>query len=74
MPGITRTTSIEDLVALFPEAVRVLVRHNLPCLVCGEPVWGTFEEVARGSGKDEAEIDALVLELNALRAQRRSTP
>ena len=72
---ITRTTTIEDLIAASPGSVRLFVRHGLPCLTCGEPVWGTVEEVVRVSGKKEPEIDALVEELNGLRTvEMRSSP
>ncbi len=64
MSGISRRISIEDLVATYPGAVTLLVRHGLPCLVCGEPVWGTFEEVARNNGKTDEEIEQLVAEMN----------
>jgi hypothetical protein len=37
-----------------------MLKQGLPCYVCGEPTWGTLEEVARRSGKSESEIDALV--------------
>jgi hypothetical protein len=40
-----------------------MIGKGLPCFVCGEPTWGTFEEMARRSGKSESEIDALVEEL-----------
>lgn len=42
-----------------------MVNHRLPCLVCGEPVWGTVEDVARERGLTEAEIDRLVFTMNA---------
>ncbi len=62
---ILRTTAIEDLVRDHPSSVRFMIGKGLPCMTCGEPVWGTFEEVARRSGKTNQEIDLLVDELNA---------
>ena len=45
-----------------------MIEKGLPCISCGEPVWGTFEDVARRSGKTEPEIDELIDELK-LRVQ-----
>lgn len=56
--------SIEELVSSFPGAVRFFVEHRLPCLVCGEPVWGTVEEVALERGYSPEQIDRLVDEMN----------
>ena len=44
---ISKTTTVEDLVDAYPGAVSLMIRHNLPCFVCGEPVWGTIDELAR---------------------------
>lgn len=63
---ISRTISIEDLLSIYPETVGFLINKNIPCLVCGEPLWGTLEEVARDNGLNDPEIDMLVDELNRL--------
>lgn len=65
---IVRATTVEDLVTEVPGSVRFLIQRGLPCLVCGEPAWGTFEEFARKQGKTEEEIDILVGEMNSLHA------
>ena len=61
---IERTTDIEDLVRDYPGAVSFMISHGLPCLVCGEPVWGTLEDIARDSGLSSGEIDQLVIKSN----------
>lgn len=63
---IGRSRAVEDLIQEVPGAVQFMVSRGLPCFVCGEPTWGTFEEMARRSGKPEAEIDLLVAELQVL--------
>jgi hypothetical protein len=63
---IQRTEVIEDLIRSHPQSVAFMLKKGLPCFVCGEPTWGTFEEVARRSGKSDAEIDALLEELASL--------
>ena len=65
MTQIERTTSIEDLVRDYPGSVSFMISRSLPCLVCGEPVWGSIEEIARESGLSEVEIDQLVVRMNA---------
>jgi iron-sulfur cluster repair protein YtfE (RIC family) len=60
---ITRSTTIEDLVAV-PGAVRYLRQHGIRCLACGEPVWGTLEEAAKEKGMGEDDIDRFVADLN----------
>lgn len=57
-------TTLEDLVVIFPGAVSILLQRNLPCLVCGEPIWGTLGELARSHGWDDGAIAALVEDLN----------
>jgi hypothetical protein len=69
---VTRDTAVEDLLASVPDVVRYLIERGLPCLVCGEPAWGTFEELAHRSGKSGAEIDLMLEEMNLL--ARREQP
>ena len=64
MNPITPTISIEELLDRFPGSVKVLIDKGLPCLVCGEPSWGTLEELAREKGWDDQAITALVEEMN----------
>ena len=62
--SISKTTTVEDLIDLYPGAVPLMIRHNLPCLVCGEPVWGTIEDLAHEKGYSLEEIEALIDEMN----------
>jgi hybrid cluster-associated redox disulfide protein len=45
-------TPIEEIVARYPELVSVLMDYGIVCVVCGEPIWGTLEEVATSRGVD----------------------
>ena len=65
-PRIERTISIEDLVRDYPATVRHLIHTGLPCLVCGEPTWGTLEHLALDKGFTDERIDTLVDQLNTL--------
>jgi hypothetical protein len=62
---IARTTRIEDLLAEHPEVVGVFVHRGIPCLVCGEPVWGTVEETALNAGVSADAVDGLIADLNS---------
>jgi hypothetical protein len=64
MTRIERTTNIENLITEHPGTVRLMISHNVPCLVCGEPVWSTVEQSARDAGKTEEEIEVTIEELN----------
>ncbi len=60
MSKINRQSKVEDLVEAHPLVVRFLINQGLPCVVCGEPFWGSLEELAVGKGWDDAAIDQLV--------------
>jgi len=62
---IHRNTLIEELVKV-PGAVSYLMKHNIKCLACGEPIWGTLEKAAKQKGHTDADIDRFVEELNEL--------
>lgn len=57
---------VEDLIASHPALVGFLVHKGLPCLVCGEPFWGTLAELARGKGWTDDQIERLVQEFNEI--------
>lgn len=63
---ITKYTTIEEIVSENPKAVTFLSEKGIRCIVCGEPVWGSLEDIAKEKGWDELNINILVDELNAL--------
>ena len=70
MDRIDRRVLIEDLLEHVPGVVSYLIDKGLPCLVCGEPSWGTLEEMAKEEGRSEEEIDRLVDDMNAVLLKR----
>jgi hypothetical protein len=62
----TRETPIEELIEACPAAVGFLVSRGVPCVVCGEPFWGTIAELACGRGFSDEQIEDLVQELTRL--------
>ena len=61
---IDKDILIEDLVREVPAAVTYLMKKNIKCLACGEPIWGTLEEAAKKKGFSDEEIEVFVKELN----------
>lgn len=64
MSQISPDISIEDLLERYPGSVKFLIDKGLPCLVCGEPSWGTLKELAREKGLDDNALARLVEDMN----------
>ena len=62
--GITKTTLIEEIVQEHPQLIRPLREHGIVCIRCGEPIWGTLEQVAEEKGIPH--IDDIVDAMNAI--------
>lgn len=62
MSVLRKDMFIEDLVREYPEAVRPLAEAGLVCVACGEPLWGTLEELAREKGFQD--LDNLLSKIN----------
>lgn len=69
MRTIDRAISIEDLLREYPASVKFLIEKGLPCLVCGEPSWGTLEELALSKGWRHDQIERLIDEMNRVLRQ-----
>ena len=41
---ITKNMDMEEVVEAYPETIKPMQEMGVQCIVCGEPVWGTFEE------------------------------
>ncbi|MCX7880752.1 MAG: DUF1858 domain-containing protein [Ignavibacteria bacterium] len=63
---ITKAITIEELVSLLPESVSYLINKGIRPLICGEPIWGSLEEVVLAKGYSESELAQMVSELNNL--------
>jgi hypothetical protein len=61
MDRITAQTQIDDLLAKYPSLSKKFIELGLPCLVCGEPFWGTIEEMAQ---QHNVEVPKVVNVLN----------
>ena len=53
---ISKEMWIEDLLDKYPEAQRFLSKQKIVCIACGEPVWGSLEEVIKRAGRDTDEV------------------
>lgn len=63
---ITKDIQIEDLVEQVPESVAFLRQKGIVCVVCGEPVWGTLNEIAKQKKITDEDIEQIVNELNLM--------
>ncbi|MDX9770971.1 MAG: hypothetical protein RBT19_11455 [Tenuifilaceae bacterium] len=64
---ITKDILVEDLVEELPDSVLFLRERGLVCILCGEPVWGTLNELAKSKNFTDDQIDEIVVQLNRLR-------
>ena len=64
MLPITKDTPIEDLIEQLPLSVSYLREKGIVCIVCGEPVWGTVNEIAKQKNFSNEDIEQIVNELN----------
>ena len=62
-PRLSAEILVEDLVAAYPKLIGPLLRRGVVCMVCGEPYWGTLEELARSKGIED--IEGLLHDLEA---------
>jgi len=61
---ISRKSDIEDIVSDYPELIRPLKEYGIACIVCGEPVWGTLDDLAKS--KNISNIDKIIDEMNTI--------
>ncbi|MFH1120943.1 MAG: DUF1858 domain-containing protein [Bacteroidota bacterium] len=64
-PEIISGMQVAELVHFYPESVSFLASRNLHCIICGEPVWGTLEELAKDKHFGPDQLSNLVEELKA---------
>lgn len=64
---ITKDILVEDLVEELPDSVLFLRERGLVCILCGEPVWGTLNDLAKSKGFTDEQIDEIVEQLNHLK-------
>ena len=61
---ISKNIYIEDLVNDFPEVISPLAELGIICIACGEPVWGTLEELVDKKGLNN--LDEIITKLNKI--------
>ena len=61
---ITADAKVDELVEQYPQTVKFLMRHGLPCVVCGEPFWGSLRELCKQKQWTDEQIEELVREFN----------
>jgi hybrid cluster-associated redox disulfide protein len=58
---ITKDTPVEEVLSAYPALSKIFIKFGLPCFVCGEPYWGTIEDIAE---KHDISIDELLNKLH----------
>jgi len=61
---IDKNIYIEDLAQDHPEVIGPLSEMGIVCIACGEPVWGTLEELV--NKKELNNIDDIVNKINKI--------
>ena len=61
MDEITQDTHIDRILANYPSLSKTFIEFGLPCLVCGEPFWGTVKELGN---QHRVDVTKLVKQLN----------
>lgn len=61
---ITKDTLILEALELCPEALGIMFEHGLHCVGCGGAAFETIEQGCQVHGMTEAEIEAIVEEIN----------
>jgi len=56
MDEITQDTHLDTILADYPSLSKTFIEFGLPCLVCGEPFWGTVRELCDQNGVNAVEI------------------
>lgn len=57
---------VEDLIGEYPSLVKFLIEKGLPCVVCGEPFWGSLRELAETNGWSREEFESLLTDFAAI--------
>jgi len=61
---INKDIYVEDLVQDYPEVIGPLSEMGIICIACGEPVWGTLEELIIKKELDNPE--EIMIKLNKI--------
>ena len=61
---ITKEMTIGEVVMKHPQAAPVMLKHGLHCIGCHVAHWESLEEGAKGHGLSDAQVEALVSEMN----------
>ncbi len=55
---------VEEILEKYPTAQEFLSKKNIVCVMCGEPVWGSLEELMQDKDFTDDEINTIIKELN----------
>jgi hypothetical protein len=61
MEKISKEKHVEAVLTEYPGLTKIFINAGLPCLVCGQPYWGTIADLAE---KYRINVDILIDKLN----------
>ena len=61
---VTGDMIIGDVVAAFPQAAAIMLKHGLQCVGCHSSAFDSIEDGSRGHGMPEEEIASMINEIN----------
>jgi hypothetical protein len=56
MDRITAETHVDQILNEYPSLSKTFIEFGLPCMVCGQPFWGTIEALARQHNIDGSSL------------------
>lgn len=65
---IKKTDFIEDLLEEYDGINNILMKKGVVCIQCGEPVWGTLEEIIKAKNLN---VESIVAELNSIYSENK---
>ena len=68
---ITKTMSLGEIAAKYPESVDILMKYGLHCIGCSVAAWETLEQGAMAHGIEDKKLDNMLKELNKLKGGRK---
>ncbi len=61
MEYVKSSDSVDFVVETYPQVVKFFSEKGIVCVQCGEPLWGTLEDIIK---KKNYDVDTIIKELN----------
>lgn len=61
---IAKDMTLGELVAKYPEAAEVMLKHGMHCIGCHMAAWETIEQGCKSHGMSVQDIEKMLKEMN----------